>query len=132
MKSVYKYKSNECFIKNYNLINLAYNFNPNFKNFDKEIVKHSFSLLVEKIKTKFFNTPFYIRNLQEIDNEVLSIISSLRLWNRKDLPMTFIFDTQFQIDSVNRKRKEIARLKNNINIFYDILPFCSDYDYYYN
>jgi hypothetical protein len=97
-----------------NLIHCAYSYNQNFKKFGKyQIIKNMNIILNDmKIILSLTNT-----------NEIMTIISAMRLWTREDFPDFFgierckIYDTQIKKIEIIKKIKSSKKLFLD-NIYY--------------
>jgi hypothetical protein len=118
------YKNNLIFDREFNdkekliyfecLITQAYKHNPNFKNMDKVKVKKNMENIIKEMKKAYFHS---------LQNSIIYIISSLRLWTRTDLPKSFKPDNDSEYyNTLYKKKYDILQkinssLQSKKNIF---------------
>jgi hypothetical protein len=101
----YKFNDKEKLMYFENLIVQAYNYNPNFKKMDKLCVKNNLDSILKGMKQKYYESSH---------ETIISIISVLRLWNRHDLPSSFIYDYGYSNRLQMQRQKIIQNLNSNL------------------
>jgi hypothetical protein len=79
----------------------ACRYNKHFKKIDKKTVKYNFHDIISQIKNKYNGSN---------QHEIINIISSLRLWNRENLPYKFNYDMTETLKLQKNKKNLIAKL----------------------
>lgn len=87
------------------LIQEAYNHNKNFKNINKKEVQNNCNNIISQMKIKFNGNNY---------SEILGIISTLKLWNRCDLPRNFTYDF-VELNKLQKSRMKILEKINQEN-----------------
>jgi hypothetical protein len=91
-----------------NLINCAYNYNKYFKKYNQSEVKNNMYLILNGMKKKYFESS---------SEEIMYIISAMRLWTRNDLPSFFGFNCSRNVTSYNDRLKIIEKIKSSDSLF---------------
>lgn len=94
------YKPSFKYIKN--LVIEAYNYNIHFKDYAKTDMIDSMTRIIKQLK-KIYN--------ESNHQEIVNLISSMRLWNRYDFP--YIIDPDFRFTSALQHRK--TQLLNHLH-----------------